>query len=125
MLPLAWFFGGLAGSVLNTTISFPIPALSFLILGGLVAADLCMPVNVITGLAIVFGLVHGFLNGAVLVEGARTTELIGVISMLFVMVTMVSALVVSLKRPWERIVVRVTGSWIAAVGFLMIGWAVR
>jgi len=34
-------------------------------------------------------------------------------------------LVVSLRRPWTRIAVRVTGSWLAAVGLLMLGWGLR
>lgn len=125
LLPLAWFVGGLAGSASNITIVFPIPALSFLILGGLVATDLCMPAAAVTGLAILLGLVHGFLNGAVLREGAGTPGLIGVMTVVFVLVALASAMVVSLNRPWERIVVRVAGSWVSAVGVLMIGWAVK
>jgi hypothetical protein len=35
---------------------------------------------------------------------------------------MASALVVS-EKPWARIAVRVAGSWIAAIGLLMFGWA--
>jgi hypothetical protein len=46
-------------------------------------------------------------------------------AMLFVLVTLVSALVVSLGKPWARIAVRVVGSWIAAIGLLMFGWAMR
>jgi len=38
---------------------------------------------------------------------------------------MVSALIVSLKKPWTRIVVRVAGSWVAAIGMLMFGWMMR
>jgi len=125
LLPLAWFAGGLAGSGLNVVTSFPIPALSFLIVGGLLAADLYMPSAAVTCLAIVLGLVHGFVNGAVLREGAGTLGLIGVMTMLFVFVTLASALVVSLKKPWARIAVRVVGSWIAAIGLLMFGWAMR
>lgn len=125
LLPLAWLVGGLAGSALNTATSIPIPALSFLTLGGLVAANLCMPAAAVTGLAIALGLVHGFFNGAVLREGAGTLGLIGIMTMLFILVTLASALVISLKRPWERIAVRVAGSWIAAVGLLMFGWAMR
>ena len=53
LLPLAWFVGGLAGSAVNAVTSFPVPAVSFLILGGLVAADLCMPTAAVTVLAIV------------------------------------------------------------------------
>ena len=125
LLPFAWFVGGLAGSTLNAATSIPIPALSFLILGGLVAANLCMPAAAVMVLAIVLGLVHGFLNGAALRDGAGTIGLLGIMTILFVIVTLTSAFVVSLKRPWERIAVRVAGSWIAAIGLLMFGWAMR
>ena len=125
LLPFAWFVGGLAGSAVNAATSIPIPAISFLILGGLVAADLCMPAAAVTVLAIMLGLVHGFLNGAALKDGAGTLGLIGIMTMLFVLVTLASALVVSLGKPWARIAVRVAGSWIAAIGLLMFGWAVR
>ena len=125
LLPFAWFVGGLTGSAVNIATSLPIPAISFLILGGLVAADLCMPAPVVTGLTIMLGLVHGFLNGAVLQAGAGTLGLIGIATMLFVLVTLASALVVSLRKSWARIAVRVAGSWIAAIGLLMFGWAMR
>jgi hypothetical protein len=46
-------------------------------------------------------------------------------SALFVLVALVSAFVVSLKPPWTRIVVRVAGSWVAAMGLLMVGWFFR
>jgi hydrogenase/urease accessory protein HupE len=125
LLPLAWFLGGLAGSALNAATSFPVTAMSFLILGGLIAADLSMPAAAVTVLAIVLGLVHGFLNGAVLREGAGTIGLIGISTIIFVLVTLTSALVVSLGKPWLRIAVRVSGSWVAAMGLLMLGWAMR
>jgi urease accessory protein len=125
LLPLAWFVGGLAGSAMNLAITFPIPAISFLVIGGLVAADFYLPAAAVTGLAVVLGLVHGFMNGAVLREGSGTLGLIGIMAMLFVFITLVSAFVVSLTRPWTRIAVRVAGSWIAAIGLLMFGWAMR
>jgi urease accessory protein len=125
LLPMAWFVGGLAGSAVHGAISFPVPAISFLILGGLVAADLHMSAATVTGLAILLGLVHGFLNGAVLREGPGTLGLIGIAAVLFLLVTLTAALVVSLKTQWTRIAVRVAGSWIAAVGLLMFGWAMR
>ena len=40
LLPIGWFVGGLAGSAMNIAITIPIPAISFLVLGGLIAADL-------------------------------------------------------------------------------------
>jgi hydrogenase/urease accessory protein HupE len=84
-----------------------------------------MPAAAVSGLAIVLGLIHGFLNGTALKDGASTIGLLGVMTMLFVLVTLASALVVSFRKPWARIAVRVGGSWIAAIGLLMFGWAMR
>jgi urease accessory protein len=42
-----------------------------------------------------------------------------------VIVAMGSAFVVSLRVPWTRIAVRVAGSWVAAIGLLMLGWGLR
>jgi hydrogenase/urease accessory protein HupE len=125
LLPIAWFVGGLAGSTVNTTTAIPIPAISFIILGVLVAVDLSLPAAAVSGIATALGFLHGFLNGVALREGADTLGLVGIMAMLFVLVTLASALVVSLKKPWTRIAVRVVGSWIAAIGLLMFGWAMR
>jgi hydrogenase/urease accessory protein HupE len=125
LLPVAWFLGGLAGSALDITAGVVLPALSFLLLGVLVAVDLSLPEAAVSGIALALGLVHGFLNGAALREGAGTLGLVGIMSMLFIIVTLASAFVVSLKRPWARVSVRVIGSWIAAIGLLMFGWAMR
>jgi hydrogenase/urease accessory protein HupE len=125
LLPVAWFAGGMAGAAVGGAPSPPLPAVSFLVLGAFVAADLRMPPAAVTGLAIALGLVHGFLNGVALKGGAVTRGLLGIMAMLFALVTLISAFVVSLRRPWARIVVRVAGSWIAAIGLLMFGWAFR
>lgn len=125
LLPCAWFVGGLAGLAVQNAISFPLAALSFLILGGLVAADLCLPAAAVAGLAIVLGIVHGFMNGVALQEGSGTVGLIGIIALLFVLITLASALVISLGKTWGRIGVRVVGSWIAATGLLMFGWSMQ
>jgi hypothetical protein len=51
--------------------------------------------------------------------------LICIMATLFVIVGIVSAFIVSLKKPWTRIVVRFAGSWVAAIGMLMFGWIFR
>jgi hypothetical protein len=38
---------------------------------------------------------------------------------------MSTAFVISLRRPWTRIAVRVAGSWIFACGLLMLGWMLK
>ena len=110
---------------MNMAIPAPVPAMSILILGGLVAADFCLPAGAVAGLAVVLGFVHGFMNGLVLRKGAGTLGLIGIATMLFVLVALGSALVVSLGKSSARIAVRVVGSWIAAIGLLMFGWTLR
>ena len=83
------------------------------------------PANAVSALAVVVGLVHGFFNGAALKQGAGTLGLLGIMVMLFVLTALVCAFVVSLKKPWTRIAVRVMGSWIAASGLLLLGWSLR
>ncbi len=125
LLPLAWLTGGLAGLFGGSQFSDLLPALSFLVLGSLIAFDLRLPLIGFTLLTVMVGLFHGFSNGVSIEEGAGELGLIGVAVALFVMVTVVSAFIVSLQRTWTRIVVRVSGSWIVAIGMLMIGWFVR
>jgi hydrogenase/urease accessory protein HupE len=125
LLPLAWFAGGVVGSAATSIPSIPLPAVSFLLIGILVAADLRMPPDIVTILAVVLGLVHGFFNGFALKEGPGILGLLGIMTVLFVLVALTAAFVISLKKPWTRVVVRVTGSWIAASGLLLLGWFIR
>jgi hypothetical protein len=51
--------------------------------------------------------------------------LFGLVFMVFVTVAFSAALVVHLRWAWGRIAVRVVGSWIVAMGLLMLGWNLR
>lgn len=125
VLPLAWFMGGLFGVNIYGLPALPVPAVSFLILGVLVAADLNLSQKPFTALVVGMGIIHGIFNGVALKDGPGILGLVGIMATLFVIVALVSALIVSLKQPWTRIVVRVAGSWIAAIGMLMFGWLFR
>lgn len=125
ILPLAWFVGGLVGVYVDGLPTVPTAALSFVILGVFIAADLKLPNAVFTVIVLLLGLVHGAMNGIALKDGPGILGLIGIMVTLFVLVALFSALVVSLKQPWTRIVVRVAGSWVAAMGMLMFGWMFR
>ena len=57
--------------------------------------------------------------------GVAVEALLGLAAVLFVLTALVVAFVVELRQPWSRIAVRVLGSWIAASGLLMLGWAMR
>jgi tungstate transport system permease protein len=77
-------------------------------------------------LAVGLGLVHGVHNGVAMQQaGAGVLGLMGMLTALVVLVALVAACVVSLHQPWARMVVRVAGSWLAAIGLLMLGWALR
>jgi hydrogenase/urease accessory protein HupE len=119
----AWLAGGLIGLMLGWSAPLAVTGLSFLVLGGLVAADRPISVRVGVVLAVALGLVHGQMNGAEMGPvGIGVVGLLGTVGCLFVLVSLVTGLVVSLERPWTRIAVRVAGSWIVAVGLLYVGW---
>jgi urease accessory protein len=123
VLPGAWFVGGGVGLLAPELPVLPPPALSLLILGTLVAADRRVPLPAVTALAVGLGLVHGVLNGVAMQQaGAGVLELLGLLTSLFVLVALVAAGVVSLHQPWTRMAVRVAGSWMTALGLLMLGW---
>jgi urease accessory protein len=126
-LPAAWLLGGIGGYRFPTTAATTaVTSLSFLVLGGLVAADFRLPVAIVGGLASALGLLHGWRNGAALGQAQREPlALVGIATAIFVVVALVGAVVVSLRAPWTRIAVRVAGSWIAAIGLLLLGWGLR
>jgi urease accessory protein len=124
VLPLAWFVGGLFGVFADGLPTMPIAPLSFLVLGVLVAADLNLSNTWFTTIVLVVGFAHGVFNGVALKEGPGILGLIGIMVTLFVLVALVSAFTISLQQAWMRIVVRVLGSWVAAIGMLMFGWII-
>jgi hydrogenase/urease accessory protein HupE len=127
VLPVAWLAGGILGVLVAGAAPPPLAtSLSLLTLGVLTAASPRLRPLLVFVLAIALGLMHGWLNGAAIATAGREASgLFGIAGAIFVIVALVSALVVSLRRGWTRIAVRVTGSWIAAVGLLMLGWGLR
>ncbi len=114
------------GMIVQWTIPFGLTTVSFLALGGLVAADAEVSERTVTLLAVALGLLHGYLNGLeVVTAGIGFVGLLGSIGTLFVLVALAGALVISLRAAWTRIAVRVAGSWIAAIGLLLLGWSLR
>ena len=127
VLPLAWLLGGLAGLDRSTEVLVPeLTTLSFVLLGVLVAADRKLPVNGVSMIGVAFGLLHGYLNGTAMAQAQLgAVGILGIVSAVFVCVALVSGHVVLLRDGWPRIAIRVAGSWIAAIGFLMLGWLLR
>jgi urease accessory protein len=126
-LPAGWLLGSLFGlSAAATNGNAVLSSSWFVLLGGLVAADGNVSLRTITALAALLGLVHGYLNGTGMGQsGFAIIAVLGLASTVFVLTALATALVVQLRTHWTRIAVRVAGSWIAATGLLMLGWAVR
>jgi hydrogenase/urease accessory protein HupE len=127
VLPVAWLAGALVGTSSDMPLTLPVTtALVTIACGVLVAADRPLPLRLVVGCAVVLGLLHGSLNGTDLgQQRAFGLGIAGVAVALFVIVSLLAGQVTSLRLTWGRIVVRVAGSWIAATGLLMLGWAVR
>ena len=127
LLPAAWFVAGLIGLNLSLTLELPwLSVFSFVILGVLVAADLRLAPVTVAALAGLYGALHGLLNGSALAAiGAGWLSLFGIVMTVLVFALLTSAAVVSLHATWMRIVVRVAGSWVVAVGMLMLGWLAK
>ena len=123
----AWLVGGMVGFLFgHPIVPGTVTTASFLVIGGLTAADRRLSPTVVTALAIMVGLLHGWLNGAGIAESQREAlGLAGIASAIFVLVAIASAFVVSLRVDWMRVAVRVAGSWVAAIGLLMLGWSLR
>ena len=126
VLPASWFIGCLLGAMLKHPVAWPVAGISFLIFGGLVAADARVSVRWMTVLAVLLGTVHGWMNGAgVPWSGSVFAVYAGLVAGISILVALVSAMVIQLRPPWTRIAVRVAGSWIVATGLLLLGWTVR
>lgn len=113
------------GCFIPVTLSPLVPAMALLIVGGLVAADLKAVRNFVAIISGMLGFLQGFMNGVSFgaTDGVTLTMLgSGIVT--FVIVTCGAGLAVGVQG-WRRIVVRVAGSWIAAIGILLAGWTIR
>ena len=96
--------------------------LSFIALGALVASAWRMPLPALGLSAIVLGLSHGYENTADISQTVAMHLFIpGVVVTGIAMVAIFAAVAVSREPVWQKIAVRVVGSWIAAIGILLTG----
>ena len=127
ILPLTWLLAGMIGLNMPVLPNMQwLEVLSFVCLGVMVAFDLKLSALVIAALAGMYGALHGLLNGSALAAiGAGSSALFGIVLTVFLIALLISAAIVPLRGIWSRIVVRVAGSWVAAVGMLMFGWLMQ
>jgi urease accessory protein len=127
-LPVSWLLGSAVGLLLVPPITLPVAETIVTIgLGVLLATDCPLPLVWVAGLAVLLGLLHGVLNGSELPKASSSSQIsaTGVAIALFIAVSLSAGQAASMRVPWTRVAVRVAGSWIAAIGLLMLGWAVR
>ncbi|HEY6255914.1 MAG TPA: HupE/UreJ family protein, partial [Xanthobacteraceae bacterium] len=96
------------------------------LLGALVAGDLRLPLALVVAIAAALGALHGYDNGHDLAATAGALlAIVGITCSLFAIVSLLAGQVAVLQAQWARLAVRISGSWIGAVGLLMLGWSVR
>lgn len=128
-LCLAWTSGGALslGGVIFPATALPFASAAlFLMVGGLLAANLAVPPMLAIGIASALGLVRGAadLAGAI-ASPAHTLTLVGMTAAVFVTFALAASLTLPLRRMWIIVAVRVGGSWVAALGLLLAGWIFR
>jgi hydrogenase/urease accessory protein HupE len=126
-LPPAWMMGMTAGWALPLAVIAPwMSAIATVLAGVAVAADLKPPLAMVMGLAATIGVLHGLANGAELAAGSgRLVATTGTVCCIAVIVSLAAGQVTSLRAQCGRLAFRIAGSWIAAVGLLMLGWSAR
>jgi hydrogenase/urease accessory protein HupE len=126
-LPVVWVAGMITAAAIHLP-SGPVwlTCALTIALGALVAADRPWPVALVVGLATLAGTTHGFGNGRELaaIKGGGLA-MAGIACALFVVSALTAGQVATVRAHWARVVVRVAGSWIAAIGLLMLGWSMR
>ncbi|SOC41876.1 HupE/UreJ protein [Rhizobium subbaraonis] len=126
-LPATWLLSGFLGLLVGPLgISGAYESVPLIVLGSLAAANPSVPVWGTASLSILLGIAGGYGLGSE-PSGARdgTLAVLGATLVAFVLVALVAAAVLKARWDWTRITARVVGSWTAACGVLLLGWALR
>jgi len=126
LLPASWLLGGWTGLGHTMIASSVVSVVSLLLMGGLLAVDAKISLHWFPGIILALGISHGYLNGAGLEKvDSSGIVLLGISTAAFILVALSASFAVPLRRYWASVVLRVAGSWIAACGILLAGWAAR
>ena len=97
---------------------------SAVLFGSLLALAWPLSPVVFYGMAVLFGLSHGYANGSAMSEGIKPYLFVPGVGLAGLAVSaycmMISDYLLRRKANWIHIAVRVAGSWIAAIGLLAI-----
>jgi urease accessory protein len=102
---------------------------SAVVLGALLTSACAFPVWLPYGLAVLFGLSHGYANAEAIVPPIKPYLFIPGVGLAGLMLSGYALIAVDWvlrqKYGWMRIAVRVLGSWIAAIGILVLAASAR
>jgi hydrogenase/urease accessory protein HupE len=126
VFPLSLFAGCALSQLLPSPSFIPAIAVALIAITGLsVAAAVRLPLPVLLGLAAVMGFVHGLQNGQAMT--ATTDQLLfilGVTGIGYGVMTIATGAAIAFLRGaggWRPIALRASGSWVAAVGIMVMG----
>ena len=121
-IPIALITGTVLGIIISElSFSIYVNSFSFLLVGGLIALNKTLSSWLIFTMAAILGITHGYSNGiAVEPTLSAFNFTLGVAISGLVIVTICAGLVISINKEWQKIAVRVTGSWIAAIGLISL-----
>ena len=128
-LTFAWLVGGtlaLAGLTLPGVVLPAATALLFLLIGGMLAANLEFPPLACVGAALCLGIIRGAADLAgVSASIPHALTLGGMDASVFAIFALATSVTLPLQQLWMIVAARVSGSWLAALGLLFAGWIMR
>jgi hypothetical protein len=121
-----WIVGSLLGVTLHWSMTLIACTVVPLLLGVAVALEWKPSNSAARMVAFLTGTMLGIASGSALGEaGLGLRGVLGTFVPCFVLLSIVAAVAVGAHSQWSRTLVRVAGSWIAAMSLLMVGWLWR
>lgn len=125
-LPASWLSGGVVGWLMRRDFNDLFSGTCMLLVGGLIAADAPLPLWAGTAIATSVGAGLGYLDGAALPrDETGVLVLLGIGTSVFAAFALIAAFVLPMRSRLARLALRVSGSWMAAAGLLLLGWSIR
>jgi urease accessory protein len=125
-LPAFWLIAGTVGWLMGGPINELATASCFLLVGGLVATDSPLPVWAGVAIVALVAASLGYSDGSALPKDrSGILILLGIGLCVFTVFALIAALVLPLRSRLARVAMRISGSWIAATGLLLLGWSIR
>lgn len=125
----SWIAGGCAameGAALAPLSASIATAAIFLAVGGLLSFNRPLPPAWCAGIAALLGALRGLGDLSGVSAGfAHFLALTGMAASVFVVFALAVSITLPLQRLWMIVAARVGGSWLAALGLLLVGWIVR